>query len=650
MNYYELVPLLYIGNKNDTLVYQSENNLKSGQAVIISVRNKKLTGIIIKKVAKPSFETKDIIEVIFERPVLNSALLKTASWMSEYYASTLTSVFQTMLPVDITKKRRDLKNNEKRPDLDKPPVPTPDQGRIIKAIESCADDKPHLLFGVTGSGKTEIYLKLIETVLNKGQQVIVLVPEVSLTAQAMNRFQARFGNRVALFHSYLKETERFASWKAIFDGEKDIVVGSRSALFAPLKNLGLVIIDEEHESSYKQDQSPRYHAIKTAQKICQLGKAKLLLGSATPSFESYFKALNGQYHLHKLDKRIHGDTMPLVQVVDMRNEYQSGNKSIFSDIMLKRINENLTEKKQVLLFLNRRGMSTFVSCRDCGYVVKCPNCDLPLTFHFNNLNLVCHHCDYKGTLPTLCPNCQSAAIKYFGTGTQRVEQELIKLIDKKFTIGRMDRDTTRKQDSHYQIYEDFATKNVDILIGTQMITKGWDFPNVGLVGIISADTMINFPDYNASERTFNLLTQVAGRTGRGEAAGEVILQTYNPDHPAIKYASKHDFNGFFEQEIKNRKELNYPPFAHLIKLMYNNKDIEQAKDDLESINERINLVFNNSLDIVGPSPAFIPKIANKYRWQLVIKTDDEKIINIVNKLPDLLNNNWIIDVDPIGII
>ncbi|MDD5693459.1 MAG: primosomal protein N' [Patescibacteria group bacterium] len=522
MNYYEVAPLTYLGRETDLLTYSSDQNILTGQAVIIPLRTKNFVGITLEKTTKPSFKTKEIKKIIFDKPVISKTLLETAFWMSEYYCSPITSVLQTIIPVGLGKTRRILDDERSVPSPDFQPKLTPEQVQIVSDITQDTSDSPHLIFGVTGSGKTEIYMRLIEDTLKAGKEAIILVPEVSLTPQALDRYQARFGKRVTLLHSYLKETERFANWQSILSGEKSVIIGSRSALFAPVCNLGLVIIDEEHETSYKQDQAPRYQTVKVAEILASFSKARLILGSATPSIGSYYKTQTASYKLHTLNKRVIQDTLPEVQVVDMRNEFKYGNKSIFSEKLQGAIKKTLADNQQVLLFINRRGMSTFVNCRDCGYVATCPNCNLSLTFHYNSLRLVCHHCGYQEVVPTLCPACQSPSIKYFGTGTQRVEQELRKIVGNKYIIERMDKDTTKKRGSHEDLYNRFAKHQTDVLIGTQMITKGWDFDNLGLVGIISADTMINFPDYNASERTFDLLTQVAGRTGRGKFPGLVV--------------------------------------------------------------------------------------------------------------------------------
>jgi len=653
MNYYTIAPLAYLGQDLSDLTYSSSETLIPGQAVQVPLRQNTVTGIVLGKTSKPSFKSREIEKVLFDKPVLDKIHLELAQWISKYYATSLVVSLQTMLPNGLAKNRRPLKPNKSLIEDNSRPTLTKDQELILRSIRTKAD-KPHLIYGVTGSGKTEIYMRLIEETINDDRQAIVLVPEISLTPQMLKIFQNRFGDQVVLFHSYLKETERFKNWQAVFDGKANIVLGSRSALFAPVSNLGLIVIDEEHETSYKQDQAPRYHSVRVGGKLAELSNCTLVLGSATPSINSFYSASTGHYYLDILNKRIVQESLPKVTLVDMRNEYKYGNYSIFSEMLGKKISLYLDKKKQILLFINRRGMSTFVNCRDCGYVARCPNCNLSLTFHYKKMDLVCHHCNYREKIPVSCPVCHSLAIKYFGTGTQKVELELKKIVPKECTIGRMDHDTTQKRGSHEVIFNDFADNKVDVLIGTQMITKGWDLANIGLVGIITADTSLNLPDYNASEQTFSLLTQVAGRTGRGHSPGEVILQTYTPDHPAITFAQNHDYLGFYDNEIQNRKSLGYPPFAQLIKLLYNNVSEEKAKVEAKKTFDKLEKRFTDpNIEIIGPSPSFLPKVANKYRWQIIIKQNkinDIEKTNLIESIGLTIDKEWVIDVDPWGII
>jgi primosomal protein N' (replication factor Y) len=656
MKYYLVAPIVYIGKNSEFLTYHSDKEIEVGTAVKIELRNKQIIGIIFKETEKPTFITKEIGEKYFDSPILTQEMISTANWISNYYLASMPSVLQTIIPSGIDKKRRVIKNIEASEALEKFPKLSEDQEKVFKDITEKGPQKPHLIFGVTGSGKTEVYMNLIKETLDKGKEVIVLVPEVSLTPQALERYQKRFGDNVTVLHSYLKETERFANWKNTLDRKKRIVIGSRSALFAPFKNLGLIVIDEEHENTYKQDRTPKYETAKVAEKLAKETGSYLILGSATPKIETFFRAKTGEIFLHNLSKRFIQDKFPETEIIDMRHELKMKNFSIFSEKLKEEINKTLESKKQVILFLNRRGMSTFVSCRDCGFVEKCPNCDTSLTFHFNSLDLTCHHCGYNKKPSILCPKCNSSAIKYFGTGTEKVEVEIKKFFGDKYSVGRMDADTTKIRGSHEELYNNFAQNRVDILVGTQMISKGWDLPNVGLVGIITADTMINFPDYTSAERTFNLLTQVGGRTGRGQENGKVIIQTYNPDYPAIVAAAQHDYPKFYSTEIQNREDLDYPPFATLIKIVYNNVVQNKAKTATESKKKEIQKLaeeFNFKIIILGPSPAFIPKLNNKYYYQITLKllTKNEKVItSFTKKLNGILNEEWSIDIDPSDLI
>lgn len=655
MKYYEVAPLTYIGKETNVLTYCSQTLILPGSLVIINLRNKKITGIVLAETQKPTFDTKDIVEILFETPALTPAMIEVARWMSKYYSASLVSVLNTMIPSGITKKRRTVAAKEPTKISEDDKVLTTDQKRVFDEIEQDIGKRPQLLFGVTGSGKTEIYLQLIQKELASGRGAIVLVPEISLTPQALERYSARFGNRVAILHSYLKETERFAAWKSVLDGKKDIVIGSRSALFAPVRNLGLIIVDEAHEGSYKQDQTPRYAATKVAEMIKELTNCGLVFGTATPTIEMYYHAEKGGYGMRTLNKRIVQDAMPVIEIVDMRHEFHYGNMSIFSEKLQAKVKETLAAKGQIMLFINRRGMSTFVSCRDCGYVVQCPNCDIPLTFHYDDLRLTCHHCGHTEAPAVQCPKCQSMAIKYFGSGTQRVEQEIKKLFGE-VRVSRMDKDTTKTTGSHEALYKDFAQNETDIMIGTQMITKGWDLPNVRLIGIISADAMLNYPDFHANERTYSLLTQIAGRTGRGEHKGIVLIQTYCPDNPVFEAVRKHDYKLFYQKELLARQELHYPPFAKMVKLLYNNESNQEAETQANTFAGKLlasELTGALGIEIVGPSPAYLPKLNRSYRWQIALKVtkpSDPKQIELVNFIEKNTNNNWSIDIDPVSLM
>ncbi len=439
---------------------------------------------------------------------------------------------------------------------------TEKQQEVLESIKINEHDE-YLLYGVTGSGKTEIYLQLIEKVLESGRNAIVLVPEISLTPQITDRFLARFGQIIAILHSKLSQGERFDEWRRIQNGEARIVIGARSALFAPIKNIGTVIIDEEHDSSYKSETTPKYDARDVAKEICKRENASLILGSATPDIKSYFRALNGEIKLLKLENRISTFGMPEVKIVDLRQELASGNKSMFSKLLYDEIKKNLENKEQTILFLNRRGYSTFIMCRDCGYVVKCDKCDVAMTYHLTVNKLLCHYCGAEKQNVSICPSCGSQNIRYFGTGTQKIETQINKIFPEASVI-RMDIDTTTTKNAHETILNKFRNEKIDILLGTQMITKGHDFSNVTLVGVLAADSSINVGDYRASERTFQLLTQVCGRSGRGDKKGRAIIQTYLPDEFSIQTAKSQDYIKFYNNEIKVREKLNYPPFCDIM--------------------------------------------------------------------------------------
>lgn len=495
---------------------------------------------------------------------------------------------------------------------------TIEQENIIREYIN-SDDKMFLLKGVTGSGKTEVYMKLVERVLLEGKSAIILVPEIALTPQMIERFKGRFGVNVALFHSKLSDGERFDEWFRVKEGKAKVIVGARSAIFLPAKNLGLIIIDEEHENTYKSEQNPKYQTKEVAEYLSELKGCKVILGSATPSIETYYRALTGEMKLLELNSRIDNKPMPPMKVIDMRNELKGGNKSLFSRELFIAIQERLKRKEQIILFLNRRGFSTFVSCRSCGYVFKCDECDISMTYHKNGL-LICHYCGKTKREARECPKCHSKYVKFFGAGTQRVEEEVKKYFNNA-GILRMDVDTTRDKHSYERIYNTFKNGEADILIGTQMVSKGLDFKNVTLVGILAADMSINIPDYRAAERTFQIITQVAGRAGRGDKQGEVLIQTYTPQHYSLQYAVNYDYEGFYEKEFTVRAMMKYPPFGKLLLINGTSKKEELLKNFMHKITMMIKPLVENCLDIeiLGPIPCMISKVKENYRWQIVIK-------------------------------
>ena len=518
-------------------------------------------------------------------------------------------------------------------------------------------NKEYLIYGVTGSGKTEIYLQLIDEILKKNKTSIVLVPEISLTPQMVDRFIARFGEKkIAVLHSKLSIGERYDQWNKIKNGECKIVIGARSAIFAPVQNLGLIIIDEEHDSSYKSETSPRYNAKELAGFIAKQNNIPLVLGSATPDICSFYKAQTGNIELITLTKRANKSSLPKVEVVDLRQEMANGNRSILSVKLYSAIEENIKNKKQTILFLNRRGFSTFVMCRDCGYTVKCKNCNITMTYHSKGNKLKCHYCGHEQKNLVECPECKSKNIKYFGTGTQKLEDEINKLFPTA-TIIRMDVDTVTKKNSHEEILNKFKNDNIDILIGTQMIVKGHHFPNVTLVGVIAADNSLYIEDYRANERTFQILTQVAGRAGRDKLPGKVIIQTYNPENFAIECSQKQDYNIFYDTEIELRKQLKYPPFCDIISIGLTDIDEYKIGKIAEAIYNNLNILINKyniKLVVYKPLPCPIDKIKNKYRWRIILKGKlNNKIIDIINMAIEKTNNKTtrvIVDTNPTNLM
>lgn len=492
-----------------------------------------------------------------------------------------------------------------------------------------------LLEGVTGSGKTEVYLQVIAHALEQGKTAIMLVPEISLTPMMTNRFIARFGERVAIMHSGLSDGEKYDEWRKITSGQAKVVVGARSAIFVPLENIGTIIIDEEHETSYKQDSNPRYHARDVAIWRAAYHQATLVLGSATPSLETRARAQKNVYQLLRLTHRANIKAkIPDVRILDMRQHLNDQSAS-FSKVLLDKISEKIGKREQVVLMLNRRGYSSFIMCRDCGYVPDCPNCDISLTLHMDTKTLNCHYCGHTASIPYACPNCQSKQIRYYGSGTQKVEEELLDLIPG-VRILRMDVDTTKKKGAHEQILSRFGAGEANVLLGTQMIAKGLDFPNVTLVGVINADTALNLPDFRSSERTFQLLTQVAGRAGRAEKAGEVLIQTFNPDHYAIKLAQTHDYEGFYKQEMAFRRQLNYPPYFYTVQLVISHQIEEEAVKASYEIMALLKAQLTEYARLLGPIPKPIARTHNLYHYQLLIKYRFEpNLVQVLNSVLEM---------------
>lgn len=533
---------------------------------------------------------------------------------------------------------------------------TEEQEHAIQPILSSIEEEEHevyLVHGVTGSGKTEIYLQAIQEVIHKGQEAIVLVPEISLTPQMVNRFKGRFGKNVAVMHSALSAGEKFDEWRKIQRKEVQVVVGARSAVFSPFENLGIIIIDEEHETSYKQEDQPRYHARDVAIERGKNNNFPVVLGSATPTLESYARAQKDVYKLATLHKRTNNKPMPKVITVDMRNELHAGNRTMFSRLLMEKIRDCLKNGEQIVLLLNRRGFSTFIMCRDCGHVKECPHCDIALTYHKNNQRMKCHYCSYEEAVPSVCPECSSDLIRYFGTGTQRVEESLAQVIPEARVI-RMDVDTTRRKGAHEKLLGKFADKKADILLGTQMIAKGLDFENVTLVGVLTADSMLHLPDFRSSEKTFQLLTQVSGRAGRHELPGEVIVQTYTPEHYSIEMASVYNFEGFYKKEMATRRAFQYPPYYYLALITITHPNQVHVAQAGQKIVQMLQQKVKPNTLILGPTPSPIPRIKDRYRYQCMIKYKHEpdlrkNIQSITNHFKDAIQKHdlqILIDMQP----
>lgn len=521
---------------------------------------------------------------------------------------------------------------------------TNDQKLVVDEVLANTGYFPYLLFGVTGSGKTEVYMELIEDSLNKGKTSIVLVPEISLTPQMVLRFQKRFGDNIAAIHSALSDGEKYDEWRRIVKGEAKIVIGARSAIFAPLNNIGMIIIDEEHSDSYKQDDSnPRYNAKDIALLRGKYHNCPVIMGSATPSLEVFARAKKGVFKLLELPNRINGKSLPHINIVDM-NEMISKTKGHFSPVLLEAISARLLKNEQIILLLNRRGYSSFVTCKNCGYTFKCPNCDITLTYHKSSRTLRCHYCGYGTKVYDTCPECHEKSINDLGVGTEKVEEELNKLFPES-RILRMDFDTTSRKGMHEKMIKAFKNHEYDILLGTQIVSKGLDFDNVTLVGVINADTSLNIPDFRSSETTFSLLAQVAGRAGRSDKEGEVIIQTFNPEHYAIQYTKKHDYLGFYNREMSIRRELKYPPYYYICYVKISGKDNKYIYE--ESL--KITKLFHNKLInmiILGPSPCTIFKLNNIYRYGIILKyKKDEDLREVLNKVIEHYKDNRNIKID-----
>lgn len=596
------------------LEYQAVDQKKVKTQSWYEVHVEQLEGIEISARAKKKVELRDYLLAHAESAPLASLL--------ESYSREQVNFFVEQGAVSIVQKEVQrsaayFEGIEASQPLELNPEQRQARDAVVSAIGS--QQSPFLLQGITGSGKTEVYLQIIQGALDKGKTAILLVPEISLTPQMTERFIARFGEKVAILHSGLSNGEKYDEWRKVERGDAQVVVGARSAIFAPLKNLGVMIIDEEHEASYKQDSNPRYHAREVAILRAQYNQAALVLGSATPSLESRARAGKGVYHHLRLTQRANPlATIPEVQVIDFRDYIGQNETSNFTPPLLEAIQDRLDKKEQVVLMLNRRGYSSFVMCRECGTVDTCPNCDISLTLHMDTKTMNCHYCGFSKGIPHVCPNCQSRSIRYYGTGTQKAYDELAELFPQA-CILRMDVDTTRRKGSHQALLDQFGQGEADILLGTQMIAKGLDFPNVTLVGVLNADTALNLPDFRSSERTFQLLTQVAGRAGRAEKAGQVLIQSYNPEHYAIRFAKNQDYEGFYTYEMGIRRQLGYPPYYFTIGITLSHKKEEEVVKRAYEVMGILRSGLSETSKILGPTPKPIARTHNLYHYQILIK-------------------------------
>ncbi|MBU0571597.1 MAG: primosomal protein N' [Candidatus Omnitrophica bacterium] len=631
-----------------------------GKRVFIPFNFRKRVGYIVKFEDDPAVENpKDLIDVIDESPIFTGDMLELARWMKDRYFCSWGEALEAMIPGALKRGKVSMTQrvDDEKYDIasSEPHKPNKEQQQVLNEINACIKNGTHkvfLLHGITGSGKTEIYLQAMENVLRMGKSGVILVPEISLTPQTVERFVSRFGDKVAIFHSKMLQSARFAEWKRIKDGNAGIVVGPRSAVFSPFQDPGIFIVDEEHEPSYKQEDTPRYHAREIAIKRARMAGVPVILGTATPALESYHKAVNGEYRLVELTGRIKEKELPRVKVVDMRMDFDTRvGKTVISPVMAEALRNDIKKKQQALIFLNRRGFSTFVNCGKCGNVLKCEKCDSPLVFHKEKKEMICHYCNRRIPPPKICPFCEEDYLMYKGTGTQKVESEL-HLILPEARIERMDSDTMSKRGAHAKVLKRFKDHEIDIIVGTQMIAKGLDFPKVTQVGVISADANLNLPDFRSSERTFNLITQVAGRAGRGDLGGEVIVQTFTPEHYAIGFAAKHDYHGFYTKEIVTRRELGFPPFVNLVKITLRSRKEENVAKSAEALAERLGKKMPG-VDIIGPAPSPMAKLRGYYRWNVLIKTKD--IDKLVKELRGALSGFrkghgvfMAVDVDPMS--
>ncbi len=659
------VPLPMLGLFSYVIPPEFEEKAQAGVRVRIPFKNREIIGYLVsKKEASEALRLKPLLAVLDDQPVISPSMLELTRWISEYYGCSWGEAIENALPRwvkygkqaerALAKERKEDEVYGVKEDLNL----SQDQVGALKMIRTelaSSEPKPVLLFGVTGSGKSEIYIRAIREVLQKDQSAICLVPEIALTEQIRRFFSHHFGNRLEILHSKLSDSERFLAWKRLECGEKCVVLGPRSAIFAPVPNLGLILIDEEHESSYKQETVPRYHAREVALRRAKNEKAVLVMGSATPSLEVMHHADQGKILRADLMTRIDEKAMPEVRLIDLKEV--SGNKKamILTSPLAFEIQKNLERKEGTMLLLNRRGFSTHIHCPKCGSVETCVSCQVSLTFHQEDEMLLCHYCNFHKSIPEACSTCKALLLRFAGFGTEKVESEVAARWPQA-RIARLDADSVRKRGSHEQILKAFRQHEIDILIGTQMIAKGFDFPHVTLVGVILADVGLMLPDFRSSERTFQLLTQVAGRAGRGDKPGRVLIQTFSPNHPSVRFSKSHDYLSFSRDEMPVRYEHHYPPYRQLINFIVRAREEKKAYLFARSLRDLLNETLKSSeTEIIGPAPLPFYKLRGHYRWHVMIKwpfqSDDlSQLWAVISKLKRPSGAQMAIDVDPLNIL
>jgi len=656
-----------IDNNNDNTdrlyTYGCEfDNVKIGQKIFVPFNrgNKVKAAYVFETMDKLEKEVKGLkyVESVDPEIYLNREMIETCVWMKQRYLCRYIEAINCFTPSGTKSKRGKERNPHKETVGEEMIITslTDEQKVALSRIFSTlgkGKQQIFLLHGVTSSGKTEVYMQTIAKAIADHQNAIMLVPEISLTKQIIERFIGRFGaENIAVLHSKLSLGERFDEWVRIREGKVKIVIGARSAIFAPLENIGVIILDEEHESTYKSDMSPKYDTVEVALKRGKLHKSTLILGSATPSIVSSIRAEEKIYEKLSLKERYNKNRLPKVEVVDMRDELKNGNTSILSRRLYQEMKEVLEEGNQIILFLNRRGYSTFVSCRECGYVMKCPECGISMTYHKDKGEVLCHYCGYKKDLPKKCPSCQGKYIKHFGTGTEKVE-EYVQEIFSEYPVARLDFDTIKQKGSLDKILNDFRKNKTKILVGTQIVAKGLDFHNVGLVGIIAADVALNIPDFKSAERAFQLITQAAGRTGRGDSEGKVVIQTYNPDHYAIMHGANQDYEGFYQMEKTIRNGLGYPPYVDIVQIIVNNEDEKEGLAVAGLIYDRLvrSIGKKNSYTIFKPHQAIINKHGKLFRYHIIIKAKRGSRKEYISELEKIKKDYTIgIDINPYSLM